>query len=316
MKNTAFSKRQFLQLSTASLCAAVLPVYARAEKICQPSMGTVCLKQPAKRIICLDDRHIENIVALNMQPVAVAAAANYRHIMANVTPALDSNVTDIGLATSPNIELMMSQQPDLILGNDRVIKKNQSILTSICPVAMFNPYPANHPDLYSNMLTTFKQVAELTNKQTVANQVIQDLETDIITTKQQLAKAGWANRPVVLGNINTGITGADVMLFNKNAMPAQILERLGLKYQLNSPQLINQSFQVTTVEALIAIQDAHFLYMPFNEAGVKKLMNTPVWRNLNFVKQKHFYSLTYYEMYGGPLSAKAFIQQVKRALLS
>lgn len=315
MKNSTISKRQFLHISAAALCSTTFSSSAWAD-ICMPNISSACLKQPARRIITLDGRHTENLLALNIQPVAVAAATNYRHIMKNVMPTLSAQVTDIGLATSPNIELIMAQQPDLIIGNDRVIKKNEAILTSICPVAAFNPYPVNSTDLYSNMLTTFQQVAELTGKKTVAQQAIQDLDREIAETKEQLTKAGWHNRPVVIGNINTGITGADVMLFNKNAMPAQILERLGLSYRLNSADLINQSFKVTTVESLIAIQDAYFLYMPFNEAGVKKLMNTAIWRNLDFVKQKRVYSLTYYEMYGGPLTAKAFIQQVKRALLS
>ncbi len=311
--NPIFTRRQFCGM----LAATALSIKtADAGNVCIQAASQFCLPQPATRVITLDGRHVENLLATGLQPVGVASADAYRRLMHDAVPVLDNRVQDIGLVATPNIEKMMALEPHLIIGNDRSVQKNHAILTAIAPVAVFDPYPKGSNDLLANMFDTFVKIAQLTGRQAQAAAYMQHFEQQLAVAKDKLAKAGWAGRRVVLGNINTGITGADMMLFNSNALPACILTRLGLQYAYDLPQFKDKSFNVTTVEALTTLQDIDFLYMPFNEAGVRKLVTTPVWRNLRFVKDNRLHSVAYHEMYGGPLVASLFVQDIVKALLS
>ncbi len=313
MMKSSLTRRRFCLSALACLAA---PDIARAAICMTSASGNTCLSQPAQRIITLDSRHTENLLATGIQPVGAAATADYRRIMNGVEPALSAGVVDVGLASTPALDVMLSLHPDLILGNARNTQKTLPLLQSICPVIAFDAYPAQPGNHYDLMATTFLNVADVTAQRQRATQFLAQLDNLLAQSRTQLAAAGWQNKTVVLGTINTGITGADIMLFNANSLPATILQRLGLRYAVNDTRYQQLGFHVTSVEALVPLQDAHFLYMPFNPDGVKNVMNAPIWRKLHFVQQGLVTALPYHEMYAGPLTARQFIQDIVRVLLA
>lgn len=70
-------------------------------------------QRPEPRIAALDWAWAETLLALGVRPHAVAEAALYRERV--VTPELPDDVIDLGLRSWPNMELLKSLQPDLIL---------------------------------------------------------------------------------------------------------------------------------------------------------------------------------------------------------
>ncbi|QRF54230.1 ABC transporter substrate-binding protein (plasmid) [Rhizobium rosettiformans] len=95
--NQALSRRSF---SAAILALVTIPKYAFADAT-------------KPRIAVLDWAWAETLLALGSRPYAIAEAELYRERV--VTPEMPSDVIDLGLRSWPNMELLKSLQPDLIL---------------------------------------------------------------------------------------------------------------------------------------------------------------------------------------------------------
>lgn len=316
---TTMTRRTFLFAGSCLAGAAALPPSAPAQartatRTIRHALGEASIGGAPARVITLDARHTENVLALGLQPVGMAGRQHYLKLRADAVPLPDEGVADLGLSDTPNIELIMTLRPDLILGNARSLQKNYPILNTIAPTLAFDPYPPGGIDQYANMVHTFGAVAQALGRQAAFEAFTARAGQAFAEGRARLAAAGRTGRKVVLGNVNAGITGADVMLFNDNSLPAEVLRRLGFDYAYGDPRHRQKGFHVTTAEALPALQHVDFLYLPFNEAGVRNLMNTPVWRNLAFVREGRVWPLTYREMYRGPLTALFFTREVVSVL--
>jgi iron complex transport system substrate-binding protein len=95
--NQALSRRSF---SAAILALMTIPKHAFADAT-------------KPRIAVLDWAWAETLLALGSRPYAIAEAELYRERVA--TPEMPSDVIDLGLRSWPNMELLKSLQPDLIL---------------------------------------------------------------------------------------------------------------------------------------------------------------------------------------------------------
>ncbi|MCX8999742.1 iron-siderophore ABC transporter substrate-binding protein [Rhizobiaceae bacterium BDR2-2] len=265
--------------------------------------------------MALDQQTTEYLLALGLQPAGVTGPANYRRFTGDEEPRLAGDVVDLGLFSAPNIELIMALEPDLIVGNVSSVQKSLSMLREIAPVAAFLSQPSGSSDQFGNMSATLRVFAMLTGRQTEGEAFLASLDAGLAEARARFKTVGLGGRPVILGNVNAGVTGAEIMLFNANALPAQILARCGFDYGQDDARFADKGFTVTTAESLIAFQDADFLYMPFNAKGVENLMSTPVWRNLNFVREGRVHAVPYRLIHNGPLSARLFLRDVQKALL-
>lgn len=95
--NNALSRRSF---SAAMLAILAKPQYVRAQ-------------QPEPRLAALDWAWAETLLAIGARPYAIAEAELYRERV--VMPELPRDVIDLGLRSWPNMELLKSLRPDLIL---------------------------------------------------------------------------------------------------------------------------------------------------------------------------------------------------------
>lgn len=301
-----------------SMVLSLLPFCnAKAEDHCiHDDLGETCVDKTASRVVALDQQSIEFMLALGIQPVGVTSPANYRKFTGDAAPELSYSVQDLGLSSSPNIELIMALQPDLILGNITNVQKNLSLLKEIAPVSAFASYPSGHSDQFNTMLSNLRTIARLVGRATEADHFCKMLDTTLDTGYRRLASLGLTSKPVVLGNINAGARGAEIMLFNQNALPAQILKRLGFSYACHDERYREKGFTVTSVETLMEFENADFLYMPFNEKGMERLIQTPIWRNLRFVREKRLHSIPYRLIHNAPLSTHLFQADVVSAFQS
>ncbi|CAA2137349.1 ABC transporter substrate-binding protein [Methylobacterium bullatum] len=113
------ARRAVLGLAACLLVLACLP--ARAEK-----------KMPAQpRVAALDWSAVELLLGLGIVPIAVTQPENYNRTV--VAPALPEGVVDLGLVVEPNLEVLASLKPDLILANPIQVATQGSFLSRIAP---------------------------------------------------------------------------------------------------------------------------------------------------------------------------------------
>lgn len=284
-----------------------------AVKSVKHAMGTSEIKGTPKRIVALEWTYAEDLLALGVQPVGVADIKGFKAWVIT-QPALDAGATDVGTRQEPNLEAIAALKPDLIIAANFRVKNSYEKLNQIAPTLAFESYPQEGTvDQYTEMEQTFKTIADLTGKTAEADKVLQDLHKTYEDAKAKLKAAGKEGREVVLSMAYSNQNAAAMRLFTDNSMAVQILQRIGLKNAFKPSKFELYGYSTTSVEALPAVQQADFLYVVQKEDNVfeKQLKDNAVWNGLGFVKEKRTYALSSSTwLFGGPVSAKGFVEQV------
>ncbi|MDP4097034.1 iron-siderophore ABC transporter substrate-binding protein [Paenibacillus sp. P96] len=285
---------------------------AQETRTFKDAMGEISVTGVPERVVVLDWTAAEDVLALGMQPVGITDIEGMKKWV-NVPLEIGGDVTDIGDRSAPNMELIASLKPDLILGLKSLHEANYDALKAIAPTLLFNPYPEEgQGDQYEDMEKTFLTIADVLDKNTEAQAVLDDLQQTYETAKKQITEAGADQKPFVLAMAFTNQNAVTFRLSTDNALAVKTLERIGLKNAYQPKQFELYGFTTTDVEALPALQDANFIHIIQDDDNVieNQLKDNPVWNGLNFVKENRVYALggdTW--PYGGPLSAKVMAEK-------
>lgn len=280
-------------------------------------LGTTEITGTPLKIVALEWTYAENLLALGIQPAGVADVQNYKKWV-NVKPGIAATVVDVGTRQEPNLETIASLKPDLIIGVKFRHEKIYDKLKAIAPTLIFDPYPAEGgPDQYQEMEQTFRAMADAVGQKEKGEAVLKQMNETFAKAKEKLKAAGKGDAEFVLTQAFSNKNTATLRLFTDNAMSVQILNRIGLKNAFKHNKFEVYGFATTGVEALPAVQKAHFLYVVQDSDNVfaTLLKENPVWKGLDFVKSNRTYSLggsTW--LFGGPLSAELFVNQVVSVL--
>lgn len=226
---------------------------------------------------------------------------------------IGADVTDVGTRQEPNLEIIASLKPDLIIGLKSNLGSNYEAYTKIAPTLVFDPYPAEgEGDQYEEMLSTFNTIADVLDKKDEAEKVLSELDQAYADSKAKLEEAGMTERPFALAMGFSNQNAVTFRISTDNSLAVKILEHIGLTNAYKPSQFEVYGFTTTDVEALPALEDANFLHIIQESDNVidNQLKDNPVWNGLNFVKENRVYALGG-DMwpYGGPLSAQVMAQK-------
>ncbi|MDR9403996.1 MAG: iron-siderophore ABC transporter substrate-binding protein [Halothece sp. Uz-M2-17] len=269
---------------------------------------------PSRGIVALEWGFVESLLTLGIQPVGVADIKGYQEYV-NIPLQLSETVQDVGTRQEPNLETIAQLQPDLILGVNFRHQGILSALESIAPTRLFNAYPDQVSQL-TRMKEIFLEVAKLTDQIEAGKTQLQQLETIFQETKEELTQQAVTQRPIVLAEFVPDTS--PIRIFTDDALAIQILSAIGLENAWNG-KFSQFGFNRIGLEALTQIQDVNFIYVPPDESQQveQEITTHPIWEQLDFVKKNQVYRLagdTW--LYGGVLSAKLLVQQVRDLPLS
>lgn len=278
-------------------------------------MGEITLPATPQRIIVLEWAYVEAVLAVGVQPVGVADIEGY-HSWVKIPVALDPAVMDVGTRQAPNLELIATLQPDLIIATSFRVGDSYDELSAIAPTLVFDNYPTDVSH-YENMRRTFSTIADIIGRQAEGEAVLAEMEAKFATARDQLAAAGKAGEHFVLTQAYSSDNQAQLRLFTDNALAVQVVMQLGLENGWeDEPQ--PYGFSTVSVEALPELGDLHFFYVVQNDDDVFADSGiAPLWENLEFVQNDHAYSLggdTW--LFGGPLSVELLVDIVMDALIT
>lgn len=261
------------------------------------------------KVVALEWVYVENLLALGIQPVGVADIAGYNKYV-NIAPKLVDSVVEVGTRQEPNLEAIAKIKPDLILGVHQRHAGIYQTLSSISKTLLFNPYPEiSKGSQLAQMQQNFLEIARICQRTSVCESVLATMQSSLATTADQLGAIKLINSPFVLCQLVP-----DFRLFNNNSMAVQILTQIGLR-NIWQGELERFGFNTVELEALPAIEHAHFFYIAETPALLQRLQNNLVWQSLDFVRQQRLYALredTW--LFGGPLSAQILAQKAVAAL--
>ncbi|UHA73581.1 ABC transporter substrate-binding protein [Paenibacillus sp. 481] len=277
--------------------------------------GEIEIKGTPQRVVVLEWSSLEDVLALGVKPVGAADIDGYKKWV-NIKPDMLEGVTDVGSRVEPNLEIIQSLKPDLIIGVDR-IEPFYDKLSDIAPTILFNKTTEQDPDAYAMMERNLKLAADALNKQVEGEKVLKEVNDAIAALAGKVKEAGKADTEFVLVQAFTMKNVPTMRYLSDNSMSAKVFNKLGLKNAFQPTKYV-QTMEEGGVEALLPLKKANFFYIVQDDDHIFKnqLKENPVWKNLDFVKENRTYAMggdTW--LFGGPLSAQLIAERAVGAFV-
>ncbi|MFI5529706.1 ABC transporter substrate-binding protein [Kitasatospora sp. NPDC051853] len=260
--------------------AADAAVFPRSVK---HAMGTAEIKAQPKKVVVLDSGELDDVILLGITPVG--AVAPHLKTEGGFPAYLTGKVTgtkDVGPSAEPNLELIASLKPDLILSSKVRHEKVYDKLNAIAPTVMAEttgfPWKQNLA-LY----------AEALGKEAEAKQKLSDYE----------AKAKKLGEAITAKNNGTAPTASVVRfvagptrLYAKSSFSGTVLKDVGLNRP--APQDVDKNIlDISTEQISQADADLVFVTVATDPSKTKQAETqaNPVWQGLNAVKNNKVFNV-------------------------
>lgn len=254
-------------------------------------------------VATLDWTIAETLVALGVTPQAVAQIDAYHDWVGE--PPLPASVTDLGLRTQPNLELLASLEPDRILISPMFANLTPR-LSRIAPVenlALYTP----EGDTWEQMRELTRQVARLVDHPHAGERLIETTEAYLASLRHSLRDD---HPPLLLVQF---MDERHVRVFGDNGLYQAALDRLGLANAWQRPTNA-WGFSLVSLEALLDIDARLVVVEPLPVGVEEQLASSGLWQHLPSVRAGTQITLPPVWSFGALPSAKRFATELVAAL--
>lgn len=257
-----------------------------------------------QRVVTLDWGVAETLVALGVPPVGVPDTAGYADWVAE--PPLPPETVNLGSRFEPNLELIRSLSPDLIV----LIPFQASLeplLRRIAPTLILSVHEGQ-PHPYDAATEATRTLARHLGREAAAEALIARTEA--------LLAAARARRPDPGGPLLVAAV-ADahhLWVFGQGSLYGDVLDRMGVRNAWTEP-VSGWGFSAIGADRLAGVDAAAFVTLrplpPDFETG---LTDSPVWKALPFVQQGRVVVLPPVLMFGMLPASGRFATLLSEAL--
>jgi len=271
---------------------------------CAPFANPKALAQSREmKIVALDWAWAESVLALGLVPSGVAEAPLYRERV--VEPTLADAVTDLGLRSWPNMELLKSLRPDLILAQAGYGPSSDQ-LEAIAPTLSLPLYTSQRIPL-RNAQDGLSAIAIKLHREAAAKAYLSQADAAFDMSRKQLQS--YDNRPLLLIKFANDRL---IDIYGPGSLFHDVLLRLGL---VNGWERTGShwGFSTVSLEAIAAFTDARVVIV---EPGPPEtLSKSDLWQALPMVRTKRLTAIPPTWVFGGFPSALRFADNLVKALL-
>ncbi|MCE0826516.1 periplasmic substrate-binding component of an ABC superfamily ferric hydroxamate transporter [Buttiauxella ferragutiae ATCC 51602] len=258
-----------------------------------------------QRIVALEWLPVELMLALGIKPYAMADIKNYQAWVGE--PKLPDGIIEVGLRTEPNLELLTQLKPSLILYSAGYGPQPEK-MARIAPGLGFS-----FNDGSGKPLTVARQslieLGEKLGMQQAARDHLQKFDQFIEQMKPRFAARG--EKPVLLMTL---LDSRHALVIGKNSLFQQVMDLLGVKNAWSGETNFWGS-AVVGLERLAEVKDADVICFDHNnDAEMERVMATPLWKAMPFVRQQRFQRVPPVWLYGATLSAMSFTNTLAKAI--
>jgi ABC-type Fe3+-citrate transport system substrate-binding protein len=261
--------------------------------------GEAEFTQPPQKIITLDFSFIDTLTALKVVPLGNAGVGKTK-----IPEYLDENtsIVDVGERKAPNLEVIQSLKPDLIIASvDRhsmIRKELEGIITTI----------ALEDGSYDQVIQNVTTIGEIVNKKEEAKQVIQDLEDKIASLKSEIQGS-----PTILVS---GYFDDSFSVWVKDSFMGTLMNRVGMNYEFNGEVTSTEGKGEVSRMALERVHDLNPDFLLLYGDSPDKLQNNPLFKDLKAVKEGHFLTVdrNLWSRGRGPIAATKILDELQEIL--
>ncbi|WLI75419.1 Fe(3+)-hydroxamate ABC transporter substrate-binding protein FhuD [Kosakonia sp. H02] len=257
-----------------------------------------------QRIVALEWLPVELLLALGVMPYGVADVHDY-NIWVN-EPSLPESVIDVGLRTEPNLELLTQMKPSLLVWSAGY-GPAEAKLATIAPGRGFTFSDGKKPLTMARR--SLNEMAQLLNMDAAAKKHLAAFDALVEATKPRFAQRG--DRPLLMITL---LDPRHALVFGPNCLFQEVLDSLGVRNAWQGEQTFWGSVAVG-IDRLAAYKDVDVICFDHNnEQDMRKLMATPLWQAMPFVRAGRFQRVPAVWFYGATLSAMHFTRVLDNAL--
>lgn len=238
-------------------------------------LGTAHISGTPKRVVVLENSFVDAVTKLGVKPVGIADDKKKDMIEKLVGEPIE--YTSVGTRSEPNLEIISSLKPDLIIADAERHKNVYRDLKGIAPTIVLKSREAT----YQETIDGFQTIAKALNKEKEGKKDLADHQKQMNSLKSKLPKK--ENRTILLGVARTD----SFNVHTSSSYDGEIMAILGFKHALQS----KEAYKDVSLEQLSEI-NPDILFVSSNEGHtiVDDWKSNPIWKNLKAVKNGQVYN--------------------------
>lgn len=242
----------------------------------QDALGTVTLPGKPARIISMDFSFTDMLVTLGVQPIGIADDGTPELFMDSVKSKL-KDYTSVGSRYEPNIEMISSLQPDLIIVDINKHKNALTQLKGIAPVLALDDFQAD----YEHMLKNYTILATAVGKSEEAQKRLKEHQVKMDAAKKKLKNTSLTVLPAV-------VNPKGFFAHSDHAYTGSIVKLLGFTDPVHS----DKAYPELTLEQLVEANPQVLFLMPTDPATiVNQWESNPLWQKIDAVKNNRVFTV-------------------------
>lgn len=266
-------------------------------------------KPPTYRIAALDWTSAQNLLALGANVITLPERTRYGERV--VEPAAPPGTYDLGLRSEPNLELLNSLAPDLIVMHPELDMLRPE-LDVIAPAILFDPdaneYP-QHANRLANARVKLEALAGEIAKVHAFSSYMNVYDAGISEAEARLRD--YDGRAVY---IVTLLDTRRALVFGKNSLFQSLFGQFSIENAWDGPTS-SYGHATVTIDALARRPDARLLSVGReSRLLLQAALRSPVIASLPFVREERAVAIDDVLFYGGLPSAQRFARMASLAL--
>ena len=247
-----------------------------SKTVIEHALGKIELEKAPERIIVMEFSFTDALMTLGVQPVGVADDDDSSLFMDVVKDKL-KDYTSIGSRYEPNIELISSLKPDLIIADLNHHKTVYDQLNAIAPTLVLDDHQAD----YAQMLENYKIIAKTLGKEAEGEKRLKEHAAKMDEAKAKIKDASLTVLPAV-------VNPKGFYAHSDHSYTGSFLASLGFIDPVKS----DDSYPQLSLEQLVETNPkAIFLLPATEETIISQWEANPLWKELDAVKSEHVFTV-------------------------
>jgi ferric citrate transport system substrate-binding protein len=264
-------------------------------------LGTSEVPENPKRIVTLELSFVDALNGLGMEPVGIADDKKGDMIKKLVGKKID--YTSVGTRQQPNLEVISSLQPDLIIAD---VQRHKGIYEDLKKIAPTIELKSRESD-YEENLDAFQTIAKAVGKEKESEERLNEHEKTLAELQDELKEEkGKTVMPAV-------VRDTSFQAHTSASYDGQFLEKIGFKNAVQD----EEAYAEMNLEQLSDV-DPDVLILANNEGKLltDEWKDNPLWKNLKAVKNDQVYVVDrdLWTRFRGVVSAEAIGKDTVRLL--
>lgn len=238
-------------------------------------LGEAKLKGTPRRVVVLNFSFVDALVSLHIQPIGIADDKQKDRIIQPLVSKVGP-YTSVGSRKEPNLEMIASLKPDLIIADWKRHKAIYEDLQGIAPTLVLKSLEAD----YDENIASFQTIADAMNKQVEGRKRLQQHAKLIETWKAKIPI-----QDVKQTVMSVAVRKNSFKAHTSSSYVGTILNKIGLTNAIQDP---SEAYAELTLEQLLTY-DPDVLFL-MKTAGEKTIVDewskNPLWKKLKAVKKK------------------------------